>query len=94
MSPLLLQVCYPFSEFFSSTPSIIYTFDGHSFAAVGGELYLTRALGGWWGPEEAAGPMTSRAIGLSWVVDRYCTDVDDGGRWLGGGMEELGCARD
>jgi hypothetical protein len=38
--------------------------------------------------------VTSRAIGLSWVADRHCTDVDDGGRWLGGGMKELGHARD
>jgi hypothetical protein len=45
------------------------------------------ALGGWWRLEEAAEPVTSRAIDLSWVVDWHCTDVDDGGWWLGGGVE-------
>jgi hypothetical protein len=34
--------------------------------------------------------VTSRAIGLSWLTDRHCADVDDGGRWLSGGVEEAG----
>jgi hypothetical protein len=38
--------------------------------------------------------VTSRAVGLSWVADRQCADVDDGGRWLGSGVEEPGCAGD
>jgi hypothetical protein len=38
--------------------------------------------------------MTCRAVGSSWVADRHCADVDDGGRWLGGGVEEPGHARD
>jgi hypothetical protein len=52
------------------------------------------ALGGWWRLEEAAGPVTSRAIGASWVADRHCVDDDDGGRWLGDDVEEPGCAGD
>jgi hypothetical protein len=38
--------------------------------------------------------VTSRAVGPSWVADRHCTDVDDGGRWLGSDVEEPGRARD
>jgi hypothetical protein len=36
----------------------------------------------------------SRAISPSWVADRHCTDVDVGGRWLGGDVEEPGHAED
>jgi hypothetical protein len=50
--------------------------------------------GDWWRSEEAAEPVTSRAIGPSWVADMHCADVDDGGRWLGGGMKETGHAGD
>jgi hypothetical protein len=38
--------------------------------------------------------VTSRAIGPSCVADRHCADVDDGGRWLGGDVEEPGRAGD
>jgi hypothetical protein len=38
--------------------------------------------------------VTSRAIGPSWVADRQCVDVDDGGQWLGGSVEEPGRAGD
>jgi hypothetical protein len=38
--------------------------------------------------------MMSRAIDQTWVADRHCTDVDDGGQWLGGGVEQAGHARD
>jgi hypothetical protein len=47
-----------------------------------------------WRPEEAAEPVTSRTVNLSWVADRHCTDVDDGGQWLGSGVVELGRAGD
>jgi hypothetical protein len=38
--------------------------------------------------------VTSRAIGPSWVADRHCANIDDGGRWLGGSVEEPGRAGD
>jgi hypothetical protein len=46
------------------------------------------ALGGWWRPEEVARPVTSRAAGSSWMANRHCADVNDGGQWLGGSVEE------
>jgi hypothetical protein len=38
--------------------------------------------------------MASRAVDPSWVADRHCADINNGGRWLGGGVVEPGHARD
>jgi hypothetical protein len=32
----------------------------------------------------------SRAIGLSWVADRHCADIDNDDWWLGNDVEEPG----
>jgi hypothetical protein len=38
--------------------------------------------------------MASRAVDPSWVADKHCADINNGGRWLGGGVVEPGHARD
>jgi hypothetical protein len=87
MSPLLLQVCCPFSELF-----LINTINNLYLRCSGrGELYLTRALGGQPMASEGANPrrlVASRGGGR--VGDVQSRRPELGGRGVGRQLREAG----